>query len=199
VKKIIYSSALMLGMLTAATVQAQETSYYAGMGVGAVSVDYKDSAAGIDQKKASIGAFAFLGADFNDYLALEMRIGATGKDKQAYVGGIERSFSSPPFLSLLAKVKYPVNPELDLFVLGGMTRAKIKGKMATAAGVVTQNESKFGASFGVGTDYRVSDRISLGAEWVQYLFPVNLSAGSVFARGSQARMWGITGKVAYHF
>ncbi|MDQ6970083.1 MAG: porin family protein [Mariprofundus sp.] len=198
-KKIIYSSALMLGMLTAATVQAQETTYYAGMGLGTVSVDYKDSAAGIDQKNASAGAFAYFGADLNDYLALETRIGATGKDKQTYAGGIERSFSSPTFLSLLAKVKYPVTPELDLFVLGGMTRAKIKGKMTTAAGVVTQNKSKFGASFGVGTDYRVSDRISLGAEWVQYLFPVNLSAGSVFTTGSKARMWGITGKVAYHF
>ena len=199
-KKVIYSSALMLAMLTgAATVQAQDSGYYTGLGLGTVSVDYKDGAAGIDQKNASVGAFAYFGANMNDYLALEARIGATGKDKQTYAGGIERSFSSPTFLSFLAKIKYPVSSDFDVFMLAGMTTAKIKGKMTTAAGVVTQSKTKTGASFGLGADYMINDQISLGAEWVQYLFPVNLSAGSVFATGSQARMWGITGKVAYHF
>jgi len=200
VKKVIYSAALMLAMLTGtATVQAQDSGYYAGLGLGTVTVDYKDGAAGIDQKNASAGAFAYFGVDMNEYLALEARLGATGKNKQTYAGGIESSFSSPTFLSLLAKIKYPVSSDFDVFMLAGLTTAKIKGKLTSAAGVVTQSKTKTGASFGVGADYMISDQVSLGAEWVQYLFPVKLTAGSVFATGSKARMWGITGKIAYHF
>lgn len=185
-------------MLTCATAaQAQDASYYAGVGLGAISVDYK--ANGIDQKKASAGAFAYLGTDVNDYVAFEARIGATGKDKKTYAGGNTLAFSSPTFFSLLGKFKYPATSNFDLFMLAGLTTARIKGTQTSVAGSVSQTQTKSGASFGVGFDYLSDDNFSIGAEWVQYLFPVKLGAGTVFAPDSKARMWGITGKVAYHF
>ena len=185
-------------MLTcSATAQAQDAPYYAGIGLGTISVDYKANS--IDQKKASAGAFAYLGTNVNDYLAFEMRIGATGKDKKTYAGGNTLAFSSPTFFSLLGKFKYPATSKLDLFMLAGLTTARIKGTWTSAAGSISQTKTKSGASLGAGFDYMANDNISIGAEWVQYLFPVKLGAGKVFAPGSKARMWGITGKVAYHF
>lgn len=181
----------------AASVQAQEPSYYAGLGMGALSVDYK--AAGIDQKKASFGAYANFGADFNEYFAAEMRVGMTGKDKQTYAGSITRAFSSPTFISVLGKFKYPVSSDFNLYMVAGATTARIKGTMTSPAGSLSQTQTKTGLSLGAGFDYSLDKHVSVGSEWVQYMFPVKLKTGNVFAAGSKARMWGITGNVTYHF
>ena len=197
-KKMLVTAAVSLAFLGSSTaVQAEDISFYTGLGVGAISVDYK--AVGIDQKNASVGGYGKFGADVNEYFAAEMRIGMTGKEKQTYAGGTTLSFSSPTFISYLAKVKFPVTPDFDVFALAGGTTAKIKGVSAGAAGTLTQSKTKTGASFGLGADYMLDSNISIGAEWVQYLFPVKMSAGSVFSANSEARMWGITGTVTYHF
>ncbi|ATX80361.1 Outer membrane protein beta-barrel domain-containing protein [Mariprofundus aestuarium] len=96
-----------------------------------------------------------------------MRIGLTGKDKQTYAGDTELTFSSPTFVSYLAKIKYPVASNFDAFMLVGGTTAKIKGKSVSAASSLTQSKIKTGASFGAGVDYKIDDQISVGAEWVQ--------------------------------
>lgn len=193
-KKLIMTAAISLGVISgAAAAQAQDLSYYAGIGLGAVSVDYK--ATGIDQKKASFGGYAKFGADINDYFAAELRIGATGKDKKTYPAMGTLAFSSPTFVSYLAKFKYPAMDNADLYLVAGGTTARIKGTL----GGVSQTQTKTGFSLGAGFDYKLDDQVSIGAEWVQYMFPVKLKAGPVFANGSKARMWGITGTASYHF
>lgn len=203
-KKAIASAAFGLAIAgVASSAQAQDLSYYAGLGAGAVSVDYK--AAGIDQKKASVGAFLRFGADVNEYFAAELRVGATGNDKKSYAAGVvgasatDLSFSSPVFVSYLGKFKYPVSSDVDLYMLAGATTARIKGKSASAAGTFTQTKLKTGLSLGAGVDYHMDSKVSVGAEWTQYMFPVKLTQGSVFAAGSKARMWGVVGTLGYHF
>jgi len=50
-----------------------------------------------------------------------------------------------------------------------------------------------------GVDYKLNNNLSVGADWVQYMLPVSMKSGTVFAADSKARMWGITTNVAYHF
>jgi len=197
-KKMIAAAAVCLGITGGAvSAQAQEISYYAGLGLGAVSVDYK--AAGIDQKKSSFGGYANFGADFNEYFAAEMRVGMTGKDKKTYAGAITRTFSSPTFVSVLGKFKYPVSSDFNLYMVAGATTARIKGQMTSPGSSLSQTQTKTGLSLGAGFDYKLDNHVSVGSEWVQYMFPVKLGTGSVFAAGSKARMWGITGNMTYHF
>ncbi|PIP01589.1 MAG: porin family protein [Zetaproteobacteria bacterium CG12_big_fil_rev_8_21_14_0_65_54_13] len=197
-KKMIITAALAATMAcTATAAQAQDPSYYAGLGLGTITTDYK--AAGIDQKKSSVGGYLKAGADFNDYFAAELRIGMTGKNKKSYAAGNTLSFSSPLFVAYLAKIKYSVASDLDMYMLAGATTARIKGQSVTAGVTATQTQTKTGLSLGAGFDYKLDNQTSVGAEWVQYMFPVKLGTGSVFAAGSKARMWGITGTATYHF
>jgi len=192
-KKIIAIAALSLTAIGASSsANAQDISFYTGMGLGTINTEHK--AAGVDQTKTTFGGFIKFGADFNEYFAAEMRIGMSGKNKKTYTANTF-TYSSPLFVSYLAKAKYPVLSNVDLYMLAGATTARIKGTSNTA----TQSKTKTGLSMGVGFDYKVNGNISLGADWVQYMFPVKMAAGSVFTNDSKARMWGLTTNATYHF
>ncbi len=193
-KKMIATAAIALASAgAAANANAQDISFYTGMGVGTLNTEHK--AAGVDQTATSFGGFARFGADLNENFAAELRVGMSGKNKKTYAANNTLTYSSPLFVSYLAKAKYPVTPEIDLFVLAGATTARIKGSSNSA----TQTQTKTGMSVGAGIDYKLNSNVSVGADWTQYMFPVNMNAGSVFANDSKARMWGLTTNIAYHF
>ncbi len=192
-KKMIVTAIAALAITGAASsAKAQDISYYTGIGLGTINTEYK--ATGVDQTKTTLGGFVKFGADFNEYFAAELRLGMSGKNKKT-IGGTERTFSSPFFVSYLAKGKYPVTSDIDVFMLAGATTARIKGTSAGAS----QSVTKTGLSLGAGMDYKLDSNVSLGAEWTQYMFPVKVAAGSVFGTDAKARMWGATINTTYHF
>ncbi|MBN4073258.1 porin family protein [Mariprofundus ferrooxydans] len=192
-KKTIAVTTLALASIgMSSSANAQDISFYTGVGLGTINTEHK--AAGVDQTATTFGGFVKLGADFNDYFAAEMRVGMSGKNKKTYAANTF-TYSSPIFVSYLAKVKYPVLSNVDLYMLAGATTARIKGTSDTA----TQSKSKTGLSIGVGFDYKLNNNVSLGADWMQYMFPVKMTAGSVFTNDSKARMWGLTSNATYHF
>jgi len=193
-KKIIITAAIALASAGAATsANAQDISYYTGLGVGTINTEHK--AAGVDQTATTFGGYAKFGADFNEYFAAELRLGMSGKNKKTYAGNNTLTYSSPLFVSYLAKAKYPVTSNIDLFMLAGATTARIKGTSNAA----TQTKTKTGMSVGAGVDYKINSNVSIGADWMQYMFPVKMTAGSVFLADSKARIWGLTTNIAYHF
>jgi len=151
----------------------------------------------VDQTKTTLGGYIKAGVDINEYFATELRIGMSGKNgkNKKTIGGVSRTFSSPFFVSYLAKGKYEVASNLDVFMLAGATTARIKGTSAGASQSVTRT----GLTLGAGVDYKLDSNVSVGAEWVQYMFPVKVAAGSVFGTDAKARMWGATINTTYHF
>jgi opacity protein-like surface antigen len=191
-KKMMLSGVMALAMAgTATSAMASDIDYYAGIGLGTLNTEYKDNA--VDQTKMSAGGFLKLGADFNENFGAELRLGRTGKNNQV-LGGVSRSFQSPLFVSYLAKGRMQVADNLDLYLLAGATTARIKATRNN----VSQTVTKTGLSLGAGADYRLSRTISVGGDWVQYMFPTKVS-GAAFGPNAKARMWGITANVAYHF
>jgi len=192
-KKVMTIAALALTCIGASSsASAEDISFYTGLGLGTLNTEHK--AAGVDQTKTSFGGFVNFGADFNEYFAAELRVGMSGKNKKTFATNTF-TYSSPVFVSYLAKIKYPALSNVDLYVLAGATTARIKGTSNTA----TQTKTKTGLSLGAGFDYKLNSNVSIGADWVQYMFPVNVAAGSVFTADSKARMWGLTTNVTYHF
>jgi len=192
-KKVMTIAALALTCIGASSsASAEDISFYTGLGLGTLNTEHK--AAGVDQTKTTFGGFVKFGADFNEYFAAELRVGMSGKNKKTFATNTF-TYSSPVFVSYLAKVKYPALSNVDLYVLAGATTARIKGTSNTA----TQTKTKTGLSLGAGFDYKLNSNVSLGADWVQYMFPVNVAAGSVFTADSKARMWGLTTNATYHF
>ncbi|HKJ84216.1 MAG TPA: porin family protein [Mariprofundaceae bacterium] len=175
-------------------IHAQEFKPYAGAGIGAFGLEYKDAT--VSQKNTVFGGYGKLGADFNPYLGVELRIGTTGSGSNTYATApTSRKLSNDYYFSYLAKLQYPATPDFNLYALVGGTTAKFKLTTPTASSSAT----KTGVSYGAGFDYRVDDQVSAGLEWVQYWTNVKLGTGGAFGTNAKAKIWGATATVAYHF
>jgi len=198
-KKLMIAMAAMLTMSGIA--QAQDFKPYAGVGIGAFGLEYKDAA--ISQKKITFGSFAKFGVDINDYFGAELRVGGTSNAKKTYTAGLPGAgtfkTSMNYFISYLGKVQYPVNDELRVYALLGGTTGKFKA--TNSASGASASKSKTGFSYGVGMDYSLSRQLSAGAEWMQYW--TNVKMGNTFlpapSTGNKVKLWGAVGSISYHF
>lgn len=189
-KKII--TAAMLTMLALPSVaSATDIKPYAGVGLGGFGLEYSDNTASIN--KTAFGGYTNFGAEFGDYFAAELRIGATGSISKAFPGTTS-TFKVPTFFSYLGKIQFPATSDLKLYGLIGATTAKLKGTNTIG---FNRTETKTGLSYGVGADYTVQDKLSIGAEWVQYWNKVNLP--STWGPNAKAKIWGAVITAKYHF
>ena len=155
---------------------------YAGVGIGAFGLELKSPT--VNQKNTVFGGFGKVGADIGDYLGAELRFGSTSSGTTG-----NTKLSDSYFISYLAKVQYPVTLDFRPYALIGGTTSKFK---VTTAGVETSN-TKTGFSYGFGADYYLQDQLSIGGEWMQYWTNVNIGTNA------EAKIWGATATVAYHF
>ena len=182
--------------------QAQDFRFYAGGGIGAFGLEYKEP--GFSQKNTVFGGFGKFGADIGDYFGAELRIGATSTGTTSYPAGtlggtipFDVSLSDDYFFSYLAKLQYPVAQDFRAYAMVGGTTAKIKRKLSVPipgiGTLINDSATKTGVSFGFGAEYNISDVLSVGGEWMQYLLNVNLGPQI------EGSMWGAVGTLAYHF
>lgn len=189
-KKII--TAAMLTMLALPSIaSATDIKLYAGGGLGIFGLDYADSTFSVN--KTAFGGYGNFGADFNDYFGAEVRIGATGSVSKASPTTTV-TLKVPSFFSYLAKVQFPATPDFKLYGLVGATTANFQG---TNTAGFNRTETKTGLSYGAGADYTVQDKLSIGAEWVQYWNKVNLP--STWGANAEAKIWGAVITAKYHF
>lgn len=155
--------------------QAGETQPYAGVSLGGFNIESKIT--GVVDSGSTTGYYVFLGADINDYLAAELRLGATGN---AAVWGLNYKLSS--FVSYLAKGQFPVSSDLRVYGLLGGTTANLK----TSGGA---DVTKTGLTFGGGAEFNINEQLSVGAEWVRYWSNVTVSPSvDVSASGLSATL-----------
>ena len=138
---------------------------YLGVGVGVFNLD-----AGFGSANAA-GFFVDGGADFNQYLGAELRLGTTDKASVSVVG-IPTDNSIDYFFSYFAKPRFPVNDQLDVYALLGGTI--LKTKFSSLGGSVTNTSTDF--SYGAGIQYKATDQLKVGAEWVRYAKDANVNS-----------------------
>ena len=160
---------------------------YAGVALGAFGLELKDST-GYSQKSTVFGGFAKLGADIGDNLGGELRLGGSASGTKG-----STKLTDSFFLSYLVKLQLPLSPEFKGYALLGGTTARFK-KSAAGTG---NSQTKTGFSYGLGGEYALQDRLSLGAEWIQYWNNVKL--GSAFGPDNKAKLWSVTASLSYHF
>lgn len=131
---------------------------YIGVGLGVY--DLKFSGAGFNQGNNVFGGMFRVGADFNDYLGVELRVGGTD------VGATGNTRQKASYLfSYLAKIQFPVTQELRIYGLAGATTGRTH---FTQAGIDYAGKVATGASFGGGIDYSVDDFMDVGVEYMRY-------------------------------
>lgn len=192
-KKTIVTLAVGMGVLAFSSVgQAQEFKPYAGAGIGAFGLEYKDST--VSQKNTVFGGFGKMGVDVNPYLGAELRIGTTGSGTKSYTGATtSRKISDSYFLSYLAKFQFPASEDFNIYALVGGTTAKFKLTTNTTSASAT----KTGVSYGAGFDYNLQNQWSAGLEWMQYW--TNVKLPTTFGTGAKAKIWGAVASATYHF
>lgn len=200
-KRFVVAAMTMLCIGAAGAAQARDVKPYAGAGLGFFGLEYKEP--GFNQKNTVFGGFIKVGADINEYLGAEVRLGGTTEGTQSYpagtLGGVipfDFSLSGDYIFSYLLKLQFPVTGDFRIYGLAGGTTAKLSRKLnVPVAGVTLINDSatNTGISYGVGADYLLSNQLSAGVEWVQYWTNVDVGAQM------SAKIWGVVGTLSYHF
>lgn len=200
-KRFAKAVAVMLFVGIAESAPAQDIQPYVGVGAGFFGLEYKEP--GFSQKNTVFGGFVKVGADINEYVAAEVRLGGTMDGTQAYAAGtmgavtpFELTLAGDFIFSYLLKLQFPVAGDFRVYGLAGGTTAKLSRKLnVPTVGVTLINDSatNTGVSYGLGADYFISDRLSASVEWVQYWTNVDVGAQM------SAKMWSAVGMVSYHF
>ncbi|WP_018294933.1 porin family protein [Mariprofundus ferrooxydans] len=183
-----------------ASAQAQDFKPYAGVGIGAFGVESKDGTAAYNQKNTVFGGYGKFGVDINDYVGVELRGGTVGTGDKSYAAATfgtatTRSQTTDYFVSYLGKLQYPVSQDFRLYAMLGATTAKFKVTSSPNVAAANLSKTKTGFSYGFGGDFSVTDQLSVGAEWMQYLTDVKLNATGT----TKARLWGAVGTLTMHF
>lgn len=189
----------LLAMLLwpAAYARAGDMNTYLGVGLGAFGLEYKEP--GLKQKNNVFGGLLLGGVDFNNYLGVQLRLGTTDKGKGGFAAGtlglpvtFTRAQRADFFASYLARLRYPVSPDMRLYALLGATTAKVSVSFAPAVATFTP-VTRTGVSFGAGFDADINDHWIGGLEWVQYWTGVKLGANR------KMNIWGAVASVTVHF
>jgi len=171
-KKTIIAAMFTL-LASATTAQAVDIEPYVGIGVGGYLLKTTTATVGT---KTAFGGYGQLGADIGDYFGAELRLGASGKATltSPQLGGVNINSSIDYIFSYLGKLQVPVSENFRLYGLLGGTTAQVASKIKTpgvvfaATGTTNISARKNGFSFGGGLDFKVQDKLIIGAEYMHY-------------------------------
>jgi opacity protein-like surface antigen len=168
-RKYIAIAAIIFGLVQ--TAQAEDFKPYIGGGAGLAFFDIGKTVPGAGTKSVGVG-YGSLGFDYGDFIGAEVRLGTTGTTSIAF-GGLTYDATIDWFASYLAKLQYPVTDQFRVYAMGGATTAKTTVTITTpgwffvATGTPSISDTTTSGSFGAGFDFRASDQLHIGAEWMK--------------------------------
>jgi len=183
--KTLLAATACITLLAAQSLHAQEIKvYYTALAVGAYSVEYTESrpTGSLSVKKSSIPAGLLkVGVDA-PFWGAELRLGlmasATSNTFSAGTLGSASAFNinlqASPFFSYLGKVQYPFSDAFKAYVLFGGTMANFSIKPSGTTVLFNSSATKTGFTYGLGAEYKATNDLSIGLEWIQYWTKVDM-------------------------
>ncbi len=158
------AAVLMMLLIGAVPARAQDLGFepYVGGGLGGFELNYGNG------KDFVFGGYGTLGAEINDYLALELRLGSAGSKTKTDTGTVLTGQVKEQvdwFVSYLAKPQIEVADGLRIYALLGASTLKSK---ITPSGASARSNTSTSFSFGAGAEYSVQDQFAIGGEWLRY-------------------------------
>ena len=164
IKRITQLMAALALCLAAATPALADGMY---VGASVVSFDQSVTVPGASDSGNSAGFMIQLGSDFNEYLAMEIRLGDTNTAHFSRIAASQRATLS----SFLLRGKLPLNDNLRMYGVLGLTTGE-----ATPSGSLTGYAKRDSMSYGAGLQvHGVHWRGSI--EWMRYWDKVNVGPG----------------------
>jgi len=159
--------------LSPALAVAEEMTFkpYLELGPGLYFLNTNTQTSG-SAKTKMLGGFVAAGVDldwgFPLLLGLQLRASGSAKDSTTLSdGNAIKSRVKIPLWSAFFVPRYEITDDWRIHALLGATQTP-DYTLHTVARVTTTSNVKTSFSYGVGTDYRVTDSIRVGAEWTRY-------------------------------
>lgn len=152
---------------------AQKSGFYAGLGAGSQRTYSVDSAFfdEADTQDETAGIVGLLGYHFNDYLAVEGRIGKS----IAY-----EDYADVLSYSLFLKPQYPVTESIRVYALLGLGGVQVDGANgdtpAHADTIGKEILDETGFQWGLGGSYAFTENISLFADYTSLAKDADISS-----------------------
>ncbi|MEY1662468.1 porin family protein [Isoalcanivorax beigongshangi] len=155
-KKIATALLISAGLVAAPVAMANQEGYV-GLNVSEVEIDGGGS--GSNPKPIALTVRA--GAQMNDFLAAEVRLGFGVNDDK--VNGVKVELENT--MGAYVRGILPLNERFGVYVLGGVTRAKVK---ASGFGV-SDSESETKVAYGLGADFSLTPEMFVNIEYARLL------------------------------
>lgn len=159
-KKALLVSMLFIGFAA----QAEQNNFYVGGQYSKTTLKEKESGYSGSVDFGSISALA--GYQFNDYFALEARLGTGVKDKTSYDEEYKETLSIDLQAMLLAKASYALSKEFSVFAVAGYSKTEFAYKETGPSFGFSESESLNGLAYGIGAEYKFNDKLAVHLEYV---------------------------------
>lgn len=130
------------------------------VGVDITSNNIKDE---VDQYHLA-SAGLHLGNEFNDYIALETRVGTGFKDDTANVNGIDIDVSLEHYVAGFVKLQSPEYRGLKAHILAGIAQIKIQARALGQSRTIQSTDFAFGA----GVSYDLTENTDVKLEYINF-------------------------------
>lgn len=144
--------------------QADPQNFYVGAQYNKTTLKEKDSGLSVSVDFGSLTALA--GYQFNDYFAVEGRVGTGVSDKSFSEDGYKETFGIDTQTMLLAKASYKLSNEFSLFAVAGYSKTEFEYKETGPSYSFSEKDSLSGFALGIGGEYRFANDIAINVEYM---------------------------------
>jgi opacity protein-like surface antigen len=157
--KISFITLLSASAFTLQAADKKSDNYYIGAGVNFLSYEQPGVKANFTAVSGRLGTY------INDYLSAEARLGFGLQGDDFDVFGTTVDLDLNYVYGIYARAGLPLNEKLYPYVLLGYS----KGEVETSAGSTTTDKAASGTSFGFGIDFKLNNKLTLNAEYINLL------------------------------
>lgn len=171
-RKLTWAAALALGLISMPALAADDQGFYAGVGVGELSVDFSGDIDGtlfsFDDGDTAFRLFG--GWQFNEYFALEGGYVDGGTASETFtIDGVDVDFDvEVTGFDVLLKGILPLSESFHAFAEAGMIFWD--ADLSATSGGLTESESDSGEdlAYGAGFGFNMGDNAAVRLEYVFY-------------------------------
>lgn len=159
-KKMLVAAALCSTFAAQADVQ----NFYVGGQYNKTTLEEKESGLSASIDFGSLTALA--GYKFNEFIAVEARIGTGINDKSFSEDGYKESFGVDLQTMLIAKASYKLSNEFSVFALAGYSKTEFEYKESGPSYSFSETDSLSGLALGIGAEFRFANNFAVNLEYV---------------------------------
>ena len=177
--------AVILAIISSTAYAAEQSRFFVEAGVGMSTVDTGlDGVPGVSVDEEDVFFSIGAGYGFNKMFAIEGGYVDLGEVKASEAAtGYSASISADGFY-FGPRLTFEISPQLEAYGRVGVFAWDAEGKDSDGFSASDDGTDVY---FGVGAAYKISDKVSIGAEWTRYAYEDDVDDFDVDTYGSKLK------------